>query len=80
MTTSNRRADRLDLTRDLPTTKEDVAAQRRLKAGQGPGSEQYLRFLASFDPVSLEELRRKKGPRGDSLFELIPPIASNVSE
>jgi hypothetical protein len=74
-TNSKKRSDLLDLERDLPTTPDDVAAQRRLKARQWPGSEQYLRFLASFDPVSPEELRRKEGPRGDSPFELIPPIS-----
>jgi hypothetical protein len=72
MTSSSGRSDRLDLNRDLPTTPEDVAAQRRLKIGRPLSSEEYLRFLAIFDPVSPVELRRKGGPRGETPFQLLP--------
>jgi hypothetical protein len=61
----------LNLERDLPTTPEDVAAQRRLRAPRPLGFEEYLRFLASFESPSRDELRRKRGPRG-APFELIP--------
>jgi hypothetical protein len=63
-------SDRLNLERDLPTTAEDVAAQRRLRAGWSLDFDEYLRFLASFEPPSHEELRRKGGPRGEQAFEL----------
>src|SRR5688572_7156911 len=76
-TTSKKRSDRLNLERDLPTTPKDVAAQRRLKAKQRLSSDQYLRFLAGFDPASSDELRRKPGPRGDSPFELLPATPRN---
>jgi len=68
--TSNRPSDRLDLERDLPTTPEDVAAQRRLRVSRVLSFQSYCRFLASFDPPSAERLRRERAPRGDEVFEL----------
>lgn len=72
MTSSNRHSDRLNLERDLPTTPDDVAAQRRLRAPRPLTFEGYLRFLAGFASPSRDELRRKRGPRSDAPFELIP--------
>jgi hypothetical protein len=48
---------------ELRTTPEDVEAQRCL-ARPTMSPEAYLRFLESFH-VSPEELRRRKGPRGE---------------
>jgi len=70
-TTSKELSEALNLDRDLPTTAADVAAQRRLRASRPLTFEGYLRFLASFDPPSCDELRRKRGPSG-APFELIP--------
>jgi len=69
---SNRAGKRLDLQRDLRTTEADVAAQRRFRTGPLLGLEAYLRFLAAFESPSHEALRAKRGPRGDSPFELRP--------
>jgi len=69
---SNRPPEPLNLERDLPTTEEDVAAQQRLRVGRPLSFEKYIRFLASFEPPSYEELHRKRGPHGDKPFELIP--------
>ncbi len=68
---SNQPPEPLDLERDLPTTKEDVAAQRRLRGGPGLSFDEYLQFLAGFEPPLYEELERKRGPRGNSPFQLI---------
>ena len=69
---SSETSERLNLERDLPTTEEDVAAQRRLRFGRPLSLEDYFCFLASFDPPSYAQLRAKRGPRGDTPFELIP--------
>ncbi|HEY3171186.1 MAG TPA: hypothetical protein VGK86_01280 [Thermoanaerobaculia bacterium] len=69
---SNRPGKLLNLESDLPTTEKDVEAQRRLRAGPVLGLEDYLRFLAAFEPPSYEALRAKRGPCGDSPFELPP--------
>ena len=62
MSSSDSPAD-YDLDRDHPTTREDVAAQRRL-ASPRLDFDAYLRFLASFPPPSPEALRARRGPRG----------------
>jgi len=54
-----------DLERDLPVTRADVAALRRLARPALPDYDAYLRFLASFPPAPPEALRARKGPRGD---------------
>lgn len=69
---SSETSERLNLGRDLPTTEEDVVAQRRLRTGPPVTLEEYFRFLASFEPLSYEQLRARRGPRGDTPFELIP--------
>lgn len=65
---SKGRRELLDLVRDLPTTPEDVAAQRRLKSWQPLSSDEYLRFLRTFGSPSYEELRSRRGARGDTPF------------
>jgi hypothetical protein len=71
-TTSKEPSELLNFERDLPTTPADVAAQRRLRAPRPLTFEGYLRFLASFEPASYDDLRSKRGPSGDGPFELIP--------
>jgi hypothetical protein len=71
MKTSDDSPDAFDLERDLPTTAEDVAALRRIREVPRLDGESYLRFLASFEPPSHEELRSRKGPRGERPFSLL---------
>ena len=54
----------LDLERGLPTTEQDVAVLKRLRAGTYVDPRAYLEFLARFPAPSLEQLRSRKGPRG----------------
>lgn len=56
----------LDLERDLPTTRQDVEALRRLAH---PPVKDYLAWLARLPQPSAEELARRPGPRGKP-FEL----------
>ncbi len=67
---SNAWDELLDFERDLPTTQEDVVALKRLRGYPRLDFDGYMRFLASFEPPSPEDLRSRKGPRGDSCFEL----------
>lgn len=55
----------LDLERDLPTTPEDVAIQRRLRRRQRLSPEEFAAFLESLGPRPYEELRARRGPRGE---------------
>lgn len=59
----------LDLERGVPTTPEDVAAQRRLRAELRVSPEEYERFLEQLGPRPYDELLARKGPRGEP-FEL----------
>ncbi len=54
-----------DLERDLPTSPADVEALHQLREPRPMGTEEYLRFLASFVPPSAEALRERAGPRGE---------------
>lgn len=65
---SNARSERLDLARDLPTTAEDVEALRRAKTVRPIDFESYVRFLEQLPPLTADELRAKRGPRGDRPF------------
>lgn len=63
---SNDRSDLdLDLERGLPTTAEDVEAQRRLRYLPRLSAEEYKRFLERLGPRPYEELLARKGPRGE---------------
>jgi hypothetical protein len=62
MSSSDSPAD-FDLDRDHPTTREDVAAQRRLTPLR-IDYEAYLRFLARFRSLPTGTLRARKGPGG----------------
>lgn len=58
----------LDLERDLPTTSEDVEVLRRLRKRPVTPAE-YAALLAALGDAPVEELKRRKGPRGRP-FEL----------
>ncbi len=62
----------LDLERDLPTTREDIAALRRLRRQPPMDLETYFRFLAGFPAATVAELAARRGPRGPEPFELLP--------
>jgi hypothetical protein len=67
----SRRSSRLlDLSRDLPTSAADVVALRQVRQSERMSLESYLKFLASFPALTLQELRSRKGPAGDKPFEL----------
>ena len=68
MRSKNRRETRIDLERDLPTTREDVEALRRVRRIEMT-AEEYLASLRQFPPPSYEELRDRRGPAGEP-FEL----------
>jgi hypothetical protein len=69
MTSSSRRSD-LDLAQGVPTTPEDVAALRRIRATRTLSTEQYLRALAHLPPLPLEVLKARKRGRGGEPFHL----------
>jgi hypothetical protein len=54
-----------DLERDLPTSHEDVVALRRLRASAALSQAEYFRFLSRLPAPPLENLRARKGPRGE---------------
>jgi hypothetical protein len=55
----------LDLARGLPTTAQDVAVLRRLKAETRPDTAAYLRALARLPQPTTDALRARGGPRGE---------------
>ncbi len=70
--------ERLDLERGLPTTGEDAAVLKRLRAkAERMDLRSYLEFLAQFPPPSNEHLRACKGPSGVP-FSLVGAGASTV--
>lgn len=68
---SDARSDRLDLARGLPTSHEDTLALRRVRSTRPPTPEEYLDFLAQLPVPTNDELRARRGPRGEP-FTLIP--------
>jgi hypothetical protein len=63
---SPNRSEPLDLDKGLPADAKDVAALRRLRESRPSlTSEQYFRFLAALPQPSAEDLRRRRGPRGE---------------
>ncbi len=60
----------VNLEQDLPTSREDILALRLARECRRLSFEDYLAFLASFPPVSMDELRARKGPAGDKSFEI----------
>lgn len=55
----------LDLERDLPTTAEDIETQRRLRVEQRLSAREFKAFLEALGPRPHEELRARRGPRGE---------------
>jgi hypothetical protein len=66
---SERPSELVDFARDLPTTSDDVATLRRLRA-RVTTIEGYLRFLADLGPAVPDRLRFRSGPKGDAPFRL----------
>jgi hypothetical protein len=69
MTGSSKRSE-LDLAR-VPTTPEDVAALRRVRATRHLTTEEYLRALARLPTPPIEALRTRKHARGGEPFRLV---------
>jgi hypothetical protein len=69
MRNSSPRSD-LDLARGVPTTPEDIAALRKVRAARRLTTEQYLKALASLESPPLEVLRTRKLARGGEPFRL----------
>ena len=72
MTSSSKRSE-LDLAQGVPTTDEDVAALRQVRAARQLSTENYLRTLASLESPPLEVLRARKRARGGEPFRLPEP-------
>lgn len=69
MKSSSRHSD-LNLAQGVPTTDEDVAALRQVRAARQLSTESYLRTLATLEPPPLEVLRARKRARGGEPFRL----------
>jgi len=67
---SSRPRSELSLAQGIPTTVEDVAALRKVRAARTLTTEQYLRALASLPAPPLEVLRARKRARGGEPFTL----------
>lgn len=67
---SDARSEPLDLERGLPTTAEDVTALKRLRSRPPITTPAFLRLLATLRPPTWQELRARRGPRGQELFRL----------
>jgi hypothetical protein len=55
----------LDLERGLPTSPEDVAAQRLLRIRATITTVDFLRFMAALEPPTSVALRARRGPKGE---------------
>jgi hypothetical protein len=69
MTSSSRHSE-LNLAQGVPTTPEDVAALRNVRAARRLSTEQYLRALVSLQAPPVEVLRARKRARGGEPFRL----------
>jgi hypothetical protein len=65
MSSSEDSPDFIDLERGLPVTPEDVEALRRLRAGVPMTFSEYLAWLSSQPSPSFEQLKARRGPRGE---------------
>jgi hypothetical protein len=77
MTSSSKRSE-LNLARGVPTSDEDVAALRQVRAGRQLSTENYLRALASLEPPPLEVLRARKRARGGEAFRLASGVPRTI--
>ncbi len=75
MKNSRKKSKMLELGKDLPTTRQDIEAQKNAKFLDMPEPERYLEFLESLESLGLMKggdfQVRRKGPRGDKPFELL---------
>ena len=60
----------IDLEAGLRIGQEEVMALRQSRNGTALSLEEYLDFLQGLENPSIATLRARRGPRGDSLFEL----------
>lgn len=60
----------MDLERGRPTTPADNAAPRRAASAARGDPVDYLELLGTFRATAPEELRARRGLRGDEPFEL----------
>ena len=67
---SSRPRSELNLAQGVPTTAQDVAALRNVRATRRLTTEQYIRALANLQAPPLEVLRARKRARGGEPFTL----------
>lgn len=67
---SARPSTSLDLEAGLLTQPEDVLALRRARRRRPMSLQEYLEFLRLFEDAPASVLRARRGPRGDTPFEL----------
>jgi hypothetical protein len=60
----------IDLEAGLRIGREQVMALRQSRKGTAMSLEEYLDFLQGLENPSITTLRARRGPRGDSPFEL----------
>jgi len=60
----------IDLEAGLRIGREEVLALRQSRDGAPMSLEEYLDFLQALENPSIAILRARRGPRGDSSFEL----------
>ena len=60
----------LDLEAGLRTRPEDVLALRQARRGAPMSLQEYLEFLQKFEDPPAAVLRARRGPRGDTPFQL----------
>jgi hypothetical protein len=65
MTSSEDSPDFIDLERGLPVTPEDVDALRKLRGRATLTFAEYLAFLSAQPSPSFEQLKARRGPRGE---------------
>ena len=62
----------IDFEAEIRTTQKDVLALRKARQMAPMSPDVSLAFLAGFDAASQDVLRKRRGPRGDVLFRLVP--------
>jgi hypothetical protein len=60
----------IDLEAGLRIGREEIIALRHSREGTAMSLEEYLDFLQALETPSIATLRARRGPRGDSPFEL----------
>jgi len=60
----------IDLEAGFRIGQEEVMALRQSRNGTAISLEEYLDFLQGLEDPSIITLKARRGPRGDSLFEL----------